>query len=299
MTTSDPGRQPVNPPNRYVIDAESAVEMARLLDQDDVLTRAMGGFFPELTDEILAGVYTLLDIGCGPGGWDLGVARAYPDIDLTGIDISQRMIQYAQARARGLGVTNAHFQVQDATGELNFPDASFDLVTARLISGFLLHPQWVELLRKCARIMRPGGIIRLTEGEWGLVTIPSVAVARLFSLGLDAMYRAGRSFSPDGRYHAVTAMLPTFLREAGFVDVQLRAHCIDHSQGKEAHEGFYQDYQRLFKLAQPFILQQGLSNQEELDALYEQAMAEMLSTDFRGLLYLLTAWARKPEASTG
>lgn len=289
-------QEKAEPSNSYVIDPESAVEMARLLDQDDVLTQAMGGLFPELLDEALSTTYKILDIGCGPGGWGLGVARAYPDVEIFGIDISQKMIQYALSRATGLGLPNAHFQVMDATDPLHFPDAFFDLVNARLVSGFLLPHQWTSLLAECLRLLRPGGIVRLTEGEWGLVTVPSSAVARLFTLGLDAMYRAGRSFSPDGRYHAITAVLPTFLQEAGFASVQLKAHVIDHSSGKQAHEGFYEDYQRLFRLGQPFLLQQGLSSQEELDTLYEQAMAEILSPDFRGLLYLLTAWARKPAA---
>jgi SAM-dependent methyltransferase len=291
-------QEKAEPSNSYVIDPESAVEMARLLDQDDMLTRAMGGLLPELSDEVLSTVYKVLDIGCGPGGWGLGVARSYPDVEVFGVDISQKMIQYALSRASGLGLSNAHFQIMNATDPLGFPDASFDLVNARLVSGFLLPHQWSSLAAECLRMLRPGGIVRLTEGEWGVVTVPSSAVARLFALGMDAMYRAGRSFSPDGRYHAITAMLPTFLQEAGFDSVQLKAHVIDHSSGKQAHEGFYEDYQRLFRLGQPFILRQGLSSQEELDALYEQAMAEILSPDFRGLLYLLTACARKPEASS-
>src|SRR2546422_10982723 len=36
--------------NSYVIDAEDAAEMARLLEQDRLLTQGMGGIFPENTD---------------------------------------------------------------------------------------------------------------------------------------------------------------------------------------------------------------------------------------------------------
>jgi hypothetical protein len=100
-------------------------------------------------------------------------------------------------------------------------------------------------------------------------------------------------FSPDGRYHDITPMLRRFFREAGFRDIRYRAYAIDHSSGTPAHRGFCADYQLLFKLGQPFLLQQGLATQEELDALYEQALGEMQSEDFGALVFLLTMWGNK------
>src|SRR5712691_5576152 len=60
----------------YFIDAESAAEMARLMIQDRLLTKGMGGLFPERAD--LSNLHRILDIGCGPGAWALDVADAYP-----------------------------------------------------------------------------------------------------------------------------------------------------------------------------------------------------------------------------
>src|SRR5260370_3585286 len=77
----------------YVINAEDAAEMARLLDQDKLAMEVIGGIFPERTD--LSNIYDVLDIGCGPGGWVHEVAHAYPEVAVTGIDISKRMIEYA------------------------------------------------------------------------------------------------------------------------------------------------------------------------------------------------------------
>jgi SAM-dependent methyltransferase len=283
------------PANTYVIDAESAAEQARLLDQDTLLTEAMGGPLSEQGEEALRGVHDVLDIGCGPGGWVQRVARDYQHMQVTGLDLSPTMIAYAQARAGVMRLHNAHFFLMDATGPLGFPDASFDLVNARLVSGFLLPAQWPILLAECHCILRPGGIVRLTEGEWGIVTAAAPATARLFGLGLDALHRAGRSFSPDGRYHAITPMLRQFLRRAGFGDLHCRGYAIDHSSGTQAHRGFCENYQLLFKLGQPFLLQEVLATQEELDTLYEQALCEMLSEEFGALLYLLTVWGRKEQ----
>ncbi len=68
------------------------------------------------------------------------VAHTYPEIEVTGIDISHNMIAYARAHAEVRGLTNAHFQVMNALEQLDFPDASFDLVNARAALGFVPTP---------------------------------------------------------------------------------------------------------------------------------------------------------------
>ena len=75
---------PSHKESTYVIDAESGTEMARLINQERLLTRVMGGVFPEHFD--LSHVSHILDIGCGPGGWVLDVAFAHSQINVVGID---------------------------------------------------------------------------------------------------------------------------------------------------------------------------------------------------------------------
>lgn len=53
--------------NTYLNDPESGGEMARLLDQDRILTVSMGGLAPEL--DRVEEFRHVLDIACGPGGW--------------------------------------------------------------------------------------------------------------------------------------------------------------------------------------------------------------------------------------
>ena len=76
--------------NAYIIDAESASEMARLMHQDHLMTERMGGLFPAGIDP--SQVHTVLDLACGPGSWVLDVAYEYPAIEIVGTDISNRMI---------------------------------------------------------------------------------------------------------------------------------------------------------------------------------------------------------------
>jgi hypothetical protein len=52
------------PENSYIIDAERATEMQRLKIQGDLITSAMGGVLPEISDS--AKVRDVLDAACGP-----------------------------------------------------------------------------------------------------------------------------------------------------------------------------------------------------------------------------------------
>src|SRR6266700_7815889 len=84
---STPTEQPQNE-SSYIIDAESAAEMARLVSQDRLTTKSMGGLLPEQTD--LSSIHRVLDVACGPGGWVLDMAFEHPEVQVVGIDISQR-----------------------------------------------------------------------------------------------------------------------------------------------------------------------------------------------------------------
>src|SRR2546425_7852039 len=53
--------------NTYVIDTAGGAEIARLMNQSQLLTRSMGGVFPELAEE-LANMHSILDLACGPVG---------------------------------------------------------------------------------------------------------------------------------------------------------------------------------------------------------------------------------------
>ena len=276
--------------NTYFMDAESSTEMARLMHQDRIFTRNMGGVFPEKPD--LSDVHDILDIGCGPGGWVIDVAQAYPKIRVVGCDISKTMIEYARAQAWSQGLDNARFELADALKGLAFEDASFDIINARLITGFMPRTFWPKLIEDCKRVLRPGGLLRLTECEAGFNN--SLACAKMTTMFTQALYKAGMSFSPDGSAIGITPMLARFLRNAGFQDIDRQAHVIDYSSGNEAHESTYQDLMVSSRLMQPFLIKKGTTTQTEIDEVYRQALIEMMQDDFCAVWYYLTVWGRKP-----
>jgi ubiquinone/menaquinone biosynthesis C-methylase UbiE len=274
----------------YFLDAENAAEMARLINQSRFITRCMEGLFPSEMD--LTNIHDILDIACGPGGWVLDVAQAHPDKQVMGIDISNLMIDFAQYQASMNKIGNTSFKVMNALKPLNVPDNAFDYVNVRFISGFMPKNVWSQFLQECFRITRPAGVIRLTEFEATMSN--SYAVEKYSMLLAQAMQRAGQSFSPNGWQIGVTLMLRRFLIDVGCQQVQQRAFVLDSSIGTVEHHNQYQNAVTYFKLAQPFLINLGVTTQEEIEILYKQAVEEMMSPGYCALYYLLSAWGQKP-----
>ncbi len=289
---------PVEPPtggNIYMNDPESGAEMGRLIDQDYLVTQCMGGPLPERANDF-AGIDRILDIGCGPGGWLLDIAFEHPEIEVVGIDISRAMTSYAQARAEVQGLSNASFHTMDMLEPLQFPENSFDLVSSRFI-GFIPTKAWPTFLGECVRVTRPGGIIRLVESD-GLIGT-SLALEQQMGMLVRALKKTGQSFSPSGNLGGMTPMMRSLLRDAGCNNIQHRAHVIDYSFGQEVHQAFCKDFFLAFRLAQPSLIRRGVATQEELDRLQRQFEWDMRQEDFRGMMFLLTAWGHKPQERDG
>ena len=98
----------------------------------------------------------VLELGIGTGG---NLAFYPPDVNLTGVDISPRMLQRARRRADRLDRA-VSLEVADIE-RLPYPDGSFDTVTAACVFCSVADP--VRGLREAARVTRPGGRILLYE----------------------------------------------------------------------------------------------------------------------------------------
>jgi SAM-dependent methyltransferase len=190
----------------YVIDSEQPAETARIIEQSKLFTQAMGGLFPDELD--LSGVRRVLDLGCGPGQWVNDVAFEYPKWEVVGVDINATMIAYAHALARSQGRPNISFEVIDITCPFAFADASFDLINARFMVGFQDTTSWPVLLAECRRVLAPGGILLLSEGERGISNSP--ALQRLEGWLTRALSEQGRTFSVDGVLFSVIMALLSF-----------------------------------------------------------------------------------------
>ena len=105
----------------------------------------------------------VLDVACGTGIVSLGMAAAVgPTGRVLGVDLSERMVLSATARAQEAGVVHAQFERMNAEA-LSLPEASFDLVTCGL--GLMYLPDADAALREMQRVLRPGGRVMLAV--WG------------------------------------------------------------------------------------------------------------------------------------
>jgi ubiquinone/menaquinone biosynthesis C-methylase UbiE len=99
----------------------------------------------------------MLDTGCTIGHNSLPWKHAYPQAKLTAIDVAAPGLRYGSTRAKLQGV-EADF-VQMASDELDFPDASFDLVFSSMFLHELPKKVRAKTIVEAYRVLRPGGLM--------------------------------------------------------------------------------------------------------------------------------------------
>lgn len=102
----------------------------------------------------------VLDLGCGDGTTALPAARLGAEV--TGVDISNPLVEAGNRRAREAGLTNLRFQWGDACDLEGLPDQGFDLVVS--IFGAMFAPRPFDVARSMVRVTRRGG--RIVMGNW-------------------------------------------------------------------------------------------------------------------------------------
>jgi SAM-dependent methyltransferase len=107
---------------------------------------------------------SLLDIGCGPGTITADLARLVAPGQVVGLDASPDVVAQAQAHGATSGLATLHFEVGDLFA-LAYDDASFDVVHAHQVLQHLVDP--VAALVELRRVLRPGGILAVRDGDYG------------------------------------------------------------------------------------------------------------------------------------
>ena len=100
----------------------------------------------------------VLDLGCGTG--ELAGSLAQAGIRAAGCDISQQMLRLA-ARDPGRRAGSVQWvQLEPGWRRLPFASAAFDAVVAASVLEYVAEP--AAVLRECARVLRPGGVVVCT-----------------------------------------------------------------------------------------------------------------------------------------
>jgi ubiquinone/menaquinone biosynthesis C-methylase UbiE len=251
----------------------------------------MGGVCAERNND-LSGMHDVLDLACGSGRWSMDVALKHPDIAVKAVDINETLLHYVKAHARVRTLKNLEFQVGNILQPLQFSDASFDLVNARCLFSSLTPRDWPPLIEECKRILRPGGILRLTEMERHNTNSP--ALEKFGDIYAQALHVTGRSFSPTGRFIGIVPHLGTLLHKAGFQNIANRAYTPDGSSWTPEAEIWRQHTDRTWSLLIPFLVKSGVTTEEEIQQLQTQASIEMLADDYCCVYFYFTVWGTKP-----
>lgn len=96
---------------------------------------------------------SVLEVGIGTG---LNLPLYSPSCRLTGIDLSEEMLDKAVERARDLQMANVTLKVMDATS-MDFAENEFDKALATYTISAVPDP--VAVLREMRRVVKPGGAI--------------------------------------------------------------------------------------------------------------------------------------------
>ena len=142
------------------------------------ITKHTGGFDASRELLMLCHVqeaHEVLDVGCGIGVGPAYVAKTF-GCRVVGVDLSERMIDWARRRVRQERVEAlVELRTADVLA-LPFPDGRFDVVLCESVLAFVEDK--TRAIGECVRVTKPGGHVGLNEGPW-LKTPPPEMVERV------------------------------------------------------------------------------------------------------------------------
>ena len=101
--------------------------------------------------------YRCLDIGCGIGYSTLALARAHPEIDFVGIDLSEKQIEMASETAAGEELGNIRFQSRNFL-DLDQDGEPYDIIYCYGVFSWCPRELQSPLLKKMPLLLAPSGV---------------------------------------------------------------------------------------------------------------------------------------------
>ena len=145
----------------------------------------------------------ILDIACGTGDFSIAIAKAMgPDSHVTGVDISEGMMQVAREKVEAEGLADTISFKKDDCLALSYPDETFDAATVAF--GIRNFQDLEKGLLEISRVLKKDGhlsIVELTQPA----RFPMKQLFWLYSHTLLPLY--GKLLSKD--HHAYKYLVAT------------------------------------------------------------------------------------------
>jgi len=114
------------------------------------------GYYSQVADEIVSNIRqgTILDLGTGPGYLPVEIVRRAPDVRITGVDLSRKLIRMARINVHKAGLSlQISFEVGNSA-RLRFDNSVFDMVISTGMLHSLKNP--VHVLLEINRVLKHG-----------------------------------------------------------------------------------------------------------------------------------------------
>ena len=187
----------------------------------------------------------ILDIACGTGDYSIAIARrAHPDTVVTGVDLTEAMLQVMRSKVEKAGLSGRIVAEQGNAEALRFADNRFDRTT--IAFGIRNFEHREQALREILRVLKPGGRLVILE-----LSVPSNPLLRwCYNLYFTRLLPAiGGMVSGDkAAYRYLPASVLSFpnkrewmetIRRCGFRNVSHRAYTLGICRlyiGEKPHE---------------------------------------------------------------
>ncbi|HEV3288776.1 MAG TPA: methyltransferase domain-containing protein, partial [Streptosporangiaceae bacterium] len=225
-----------------------------------------------------------IDLGCGPRGiLDLLAGRVSPGGRVVGLDADPAHTAMAAGFVSDHGLRDVQIVTADAC-RTGLRSGSFDLVHARTL--LVNVPAPAAVVAEMVRLAKPGGQVAVTEPdtEHALCYPPHPAFNRMCEI-----FHA--AFTRHGADPAIGRRVSEMFRQAGLTDVGVESRTQMYPPGNSRRTVRLD----LVRSMRPQIVQLGLADEEELDALdaaLRPHLEDPRTVAMTGLLFLV--WGRKP-----
>jgi len=237
----------------------------------------------------------LLDAGTGSGALALAAARRWPQVRVTGLDISAGMLAVAREAAAARLAQPERERLALVEGSVVDPNAA-GLAPASIdavISSFALHlvPDRAAALAGLRGVLRPGGALAFVVWAQDRPWAPEAAFDAALA---EVLARSGSAAPPPvggprSGPVASAAAARAELQEAGFVEIDAWEPTLQHRFGRAAARAFFVEYDRAEELAAL-----SRARQAQVLAAFDAALAQLPDGAFAWHARLIAARAVRP-----